>query len=118
MTQAVSHLADAYVAAVNNHDAAAYAKLFAQDAVVDDGGRTFHGSESISNWSRSDIFEANVTFELIDSAEYDGQIVLTTKVDGDFDRTGLPDPVVIRHYIRSNGEVISSLVCRLVRLEP
>ena len=35
---------------------------------------------------------------------HDGHVVVTTKVDGNFDRTGLPDPVIISHHITANEE--------------
>ncbi len=104
----------AYVQSVNNHDADAYIALFAEDAVVDDGGRVFRGVEAIKAWSDHDIFEADVTFEVLDAVDGAGEKTITTKVDGNFDRTGLPDPVLIDHQIALQGNKILKLTCRLV----
>lgn len=106
-------LADAYVRAVNDADAVAYIALFAENAVVDDAGREFRGQDAIRAWSASDIFAANVRFEVVDSSQRDGDAELTTFVDGDFDRTGLPDPVVIVHRITAENDKIVRLTCRL-----
>ena len=47
-----------------------------------------------------------------------GETLITTKVDGNFDRTGLPDPVVIIHHITVEGDRIARLTCRLAGDKP
>ncbi|MGQ0636755.1 MAG: nuclear transport factor 2 family protein [Planctomycetaceae bacterium] len=113
MTNVLPPLAEAYLAATNSHNAAAFRNLFARGAVVDDNGRIFRGLDAINEWSDREIFTAEVTLELLHAFERDGEAVLTTKVDGNFDRTGLPDPVIIDHRLRSDGGRISELTCRL-----
>jgi hypothetical protein len=113
-TQTLS-IADAYTQAVNRHDANAYRALFAETARVDDAGGEFNGRAAIQEWSDREIFGAQVTLEPLGVVEKDGETVLTTKVDGNFDRTGLPDPVIISHHIQTDGAKIVQLTCRLVR---
>jgi hypothetical protein len=105
--------AQAYVRSINDHDPAAFIALFADIAVVNDIGRDFHGHAAIKAWSDREIFDANVTLEVLDVADHDGETVATTKVDGNFDRTGLPDPVVINHHVTVEGDKIVGLTCRL-----
>ncbi len=113
MTDNLSGLADAYVRTVNQGDAAGFLELFADDAVVEDAGREIRGLDAISKWSTTDIFALNVRLEVIDKSDEAGEIVLTAKVDGDFDRTGLPDPLNIVHTFRVANDKIGSLTCRL-----
>ena len=113
MNTQLSPVTDAYIRTVNNHDAAAYQALFSEDAVVDDAGREFVGLAAIKQWSASDIFAPLVTFEVLDEVEQAGEAVITTKVDGNFDRTGLPDPVIIVHRLSIDGGKITRLTCRL-----
>jgi hypothetical protein len=80
---------------------------------VNDAGREFRGLEAIKAWSDSDIFAAKVTLAPTDQREADGETVVTTIVDGNFDRTGLPDPVVIDHSLRVAEGKIVRLSCRL-----
>jgi hypothetical protein len=113
MTSPQTTLAAAYVHAVNTHNPAAFQALFAPEAVVDDAGRTFAGIDAIKAWSDSDIFAADVTFRLLAESAEGGDVVLTTEVDGNFDRTGLPDPVVIRHRLHLSEGRVRRLTCQL-----
>lgn len=118
MTKQLPPIATAYVRSINNHDAAAFHALFVDGAVVNDNGREFRGRAAIKTWSDQEIFAAQVTLEVIDVADRDGETVVTTKVDGNFDRTGLPDPVIINHHLRAEGGRIVGLTCRLATERP
>src|SRR5262249_9020692 len=99
--------ATAYVRSINDHDAAAFIALFGDEAVVNDAGRQFRGRAAIKDWSDREIFAPRVTLEVVDVADRAGEIVVRTKVDGNFDRTGLPDPVVIDHHITAeSGKIV------------
>ena len=50
----------------------------------------------------------NVTLDVIDVAERDGQTVVTVKVDGTFDKTGLPDPLLLNHNFTVEGDKIAA----------
>jgi SnoaL-like domain len=102
-----------YVHAINSHDPASFVSLFAADAVVDDIGREFRGTAAIKGWSDREIFEVKVTLEVIDFTNGDGEATITSKVDGTFDRTGLPDPLILVHYLTVKDDKIVRLRCRL-----
>jgi hypothetical protein len=113
MTTILPQAVGAYIRAVNNHDAAAFIAVFADGAVVDDVGREFRGLAAIREWGKREIFDAQVTLDVIDLAERDGDTIVTSKVDGNFDRSGLPDPVIINHRITVEDDSIARLTCRL-----
>src|SRR5262245_8336284 len=108
----------AYVQAINDHDSAAFNALIADDAVVNDEGREFRGRAAIQAWSDREIFAASVTLEVLGAADRKSETVVTTKVDGNFDKTGLPDPVIINHYITVERAKIVALKCQLASEEP
>jgi hypothetical protein len=81
--------------------------------VVDDAGREFRGCEAIRAWAASDIFAAKVTFEVLNASGDEGDATITAKVDGTFDRTGLPDPLFLTFHIVGERGKISRLTCRL-----
>ena len=118
MTTQLPRTVASYIQATNAHDAAGFIALFAEDAVVDDAGREFRGLNAIKAWSDHEIFAANVTLDVIDVVDRDGETVVTSKVDGNFDRTGLPDPLFIDHHIKVEGGKIVGLKCRLAKRMP
>ena len=113
MTMQIPRLANDYVESTNNSEPARFLALFADDAIVHDAGHVHHGREAIRNWSQREIFDVQVTLEVLEVADRDGLTVLTTKVDGAFDKTGLPDPLIIEQRLKINGEAIRELECVL-----
>ena len=105
--------AAAYVRATNDHDPAAFIACFAEGAVVNDAGREIRGTAAIKAWSDREIMDARVTLEVLDVADHSGEVTISCKVDGNFDRTGLPDPLIIDHDMTFDGEKIVRLTCRL-----
>jgi hypothetical protein len=113
MTTTLPDVAAAYVRATNDHDAAAFIACFSKNAVVNDAGREFRGITAIKDWSDQEIMGAQVTLDVLDIARGNGEVTITTKVDGNFDRTGLPDPVIISQHMTVAGDKIIGLTCRL-----
>jgi len=104
---------ETYVRAINTSDADTFLSSFAPDAVVKDIGREIRGTAAIKEWSEREIYAVNVTLDVIDVVERDGQTILTVKIDGAFPRDGLPDPLVMDHIFRIANEKIAELTCRL-----
>lgn len=108
-------VADAYVRTINAHDSAAFMALFADDAVVDDVGRIFRGLDEIKTWSAREIFSAHVTLDVVNVINRGDETIVAATVDGTFDRTGLPDPLILEHVIAIKDGQISRLECRLAK---
>lgn len=86
-----------YLRAVNGGAKADFAASFADDAVVVDVNRELRGLDAITAWASADIFGALVHFDVLDVTERAGRTSVSVKIDGTFDRTGLPDPLVMNH---------------------
>lgn len=112
MTQ-LSPIAAAYVRSINDHDAATFGALFASDAVVHDAGREIRGIAAIHEWGEREIFAAEVTLEVVGTLGRDGATVVTAIVRGNFDKTGLPDPLIMDQRITEEGGKIAALTCGL-----
>ena len=102
-----------YVRTTNGKDPAGFIALFAEDAVVDDAGRIIRGREAIRVWGASDIFAADVTLDALDASGDEDDTTITAKVDGTFDRTGLPHPLIMTFQVVALGGKITKLMCRL-----
>jgi SnoaL-like domain len=96
------------IRAINHGDADTLLSSFTPNAVVVDVGREFRGYAAIRQWAQQEIFSVNVTLDVVDVAERDGQTVVTVEVDGTFDKTGLPDPLLLNHYFTLEGDKIGT----------
>ena len=106
-----------FVRAINDQDADRFLFTFTNDAVVTDGAREFRGAAAIKEWSDREIFDVNVTVDVLDVADRDGQTVIIAKVDGAFDKTGLPDPVLLEQRFTVNGGKIAAFSSQLANAE-
>ena len=103
-----------FIRAVNDHDADAFLSSLSNDAVVTDVGREFRGAAAIKEWDDREIFGVNVSLDVIDVVERDGQNVVTVKVNGTFDKAGVPDPLLLDHHFTLDGDKIAEFSSRLV----
>jgi hypothetical protein len=109
---------ETYIRAINARDADAFQSSFADDAVVKDVGREIRGIAAIKEWANREIFAVNVTLDVMETIAHDGQTIAIVKIDGTFDRAGLPDPLLMEHCFTVAGDKIASLTCRLAGEAP
>lgn len=105
--------AASYVRMTNESDPAGFIALFAEEAVIDDPGRITQGRKSIQEWAANDIFAAHVTLDVLDANGDEDDATLRVKVDGDFDRTGLPNPLIMTFHVIALEGKITKLTCQL-----
>jgi hypothetical protein len=104
---------ETYIPAFNAGDTDAFQSSFAPDAIVKDVGREIRGIAAIKSSANKEIFAVNVTLDVIEVAEGAGQTIVTVKIEGTFDRTGLPDPLLMDHCFTIGADKISVSTCRL-----
>ena len=85
-------------AAINAFDTDAIMGAFADDALVNDAQREFWGTGDIRRWVEREIVGDKVTVEVTDAIRHDGLTIVQGVYDGEYDKTGLPDPLVLTHY--------------------
>ena len=104
---------ETYIRTINVGDANGLQATFAGDAIVKDVGREIRGVDAIQKWASHDIFAVKVRLEVMKIVEDQGQTVVTAKVDGTFDRTGLPDPFLMDHCFTISRGKIAALTIKL-----
>lgn len=102
-----------FVKAVNEHNAEAFLAVFAENAVIIDEGHKYQGIAAIKEWNDEKNIGANITLRPIETTERDGETILTAEVDGDFDKTGLPDPFLMDLYFTLGENSITKLTYHL-----
>lgn len=100
----------AYIAATNAFDIAAFMATFAEDALVNDHRNEFVGRDAIRAWAQREIMGDHVTMAVTDATRRGPAVTVTARMDGDFDKTGLPDPLLLTFYFSIDGERIVQLV--------
>ncbi len=105
-----------YVAAGNAFDLEGLTAWFADDALVNDARREFVGRPAITRWLAREVVGDRVTMDVTSVRVLHGEVVVDAEMDGDYDKTGLPDPLVLTHYFGVEGDRIVRLV--IVRNEP
>ncbi|WHY58562.1 hypothetical protein [Peribacillus simplex] len=95
----------------NNADENNFKSIFTHDAIVFDEGKEMLGLESIEKWSKDSIFNPKIHFKTLSYKKRDRFIVVTSEVDGSFDKTGLPNPFLLDIHFSVVEEKIKELIC-------
>ena len=74
----------AYIAAENGNDPNAMARCFADNAVVQDEGRTIEGLSAIKEWKAETKKKYQHTVEPLTFSQNDGKAIVTCRLAGNF----------------------------------
>jgi hypothetical protein len=100
----------ACVEAMNSFDLDRFVAAFDDDALVNDHRDEFVGKERIRAWAAREIIGDHVTMKVVSQRVLGDHVALTAEVDGNFDKKGLPSPLVLAFYFSVSGGKISALV--------
>jgi hypothetical protein len=106
LPQVIQH----HIGAYRRHDAGAFMATLAADALVNDIQREFLGHQAIRTWADAEIFAPRVTLEVEAAFEHAGNSVVRFRVDGDFDKSNLPAPLILTYYFTVQDDRISQLI--------
>jgi SnoaL-like domain len=99
-----------HITAVNAFDEDAIVATFADDALVNDAHREFWGREAIRRWVARELVGDRVTVEVTEVLGHHGQTIVRGRYDGDFDKTNLPDELILTNYFTVRDGKIASLI--------
>ena len=100
----------AYVEATNSFNLDALVAVFDDEALVNDHRDEFIGRERIRAWAAREIIGDHVTMKVVSQRLLGNHVALKAEVDGDFDKKGLPSPLVLAFYFCVAGDKVSALV--------
>ena len=113
MTTRLEGIVAEHIAAVNAFDTDAIVATFTDDALVNDAHREFWGSDAIRRWVAAEIVGDRVTIEVTEVIDHDGQTIVRGRYDGEYDKTDLPDELILTNYfIERDGKIASLIVIR------
>jgi hypothetical protein len=103
-------LVAAYVQATNSFDLDRLLAAFADDALVNDQLSDYWGKPAIREWATRDIIGERLTMHVVKIVEHYGHFIVTANIDGNYDKRGLPDPLVLAFYFSARGDQIVQLI--------
>jgi hypothetical protein len=112
-TVAVHGIVAEHVAAVNAQDEEAIVATFADKAFVNDAHREFWGADAIRRWVAKEIVGDKVTLEVTEVIDHYGETIVRGRYDGEYDKTNLPEELILTSYFTvQDGKIVSLIVIR------
>ncbi len=100
-----------HIAAVNAFDEDAIVATFADDALVNDAHREFWGTEAIRRWVAREMVGDHVTIEVTEVTDHYGDTIVRGRYDGTYDKTNLPDELILTNYFTvRDGKIVRLIV--------
>jgi ketosteroid isomerase-like protein len=98
-----------HIAAVNAFDTERIVATFSPDAYVNDNRREIWGAEAIRKFMAKEFVGDHVTMEVREVIDHYGDIIVRAKYDGTYDKTNLPDELIMTSYFSIRDDKIVSL---------
>lgn len=98
-----------HIAAVNAFDTDRIVSTFAPDAYVNDNRREIWGADAIRNFMDKEFVGDHVTMQIREVVSNYGDIIVRAKYDGTYDKTKLPDELIMSSYFSIRDDKIVSL---------
>jgi MFS family permease len=98
-----------HIDAVNAFDTDRIVATFARDAYVNDARREIWGTEAISKFVAKEFVGDHVTMEVREVIDHYGDIIVRARYDGTYDKSNLPDELVMTSYFGLRDGKITSL---------
>jgi hypothetical protein len=108
----------AFIEATNAHKSDEFLATLTESAIIRDEGQEYRGVSAIKEWSDEKYIGAKVTLNVVDVMNGNDKTIVTLKVDGNFDKTGLPDPFLMDFHFTVDANKIAALDIRLVGEKP
>lgn len=105
----LSEAIETHFHATNTDNPTAFLSAFHDDAVVVDAGKEYRGKDAIKEWSDQTYFGDHLRLEITNISQNSGETVVTATADGNFDKTGLPDPLFLDFHFILEGNKIKLL---------
>jgi SnoaL-like domain len=100
-----------FIRAGNAYDGDALMATFAEDALANDIQREFWGVKAIKEWSDREIIGDRVTMDVVKVVEHYGEVIVTSRMDGDYDKTPFPDGLFLTYYFTvRDGKIVRLII--------
>ena len=109
MTIELTDVVAEHIAAVNAFDVDRVMATFAADAYVNDNHREIWGLDRIRMFFEREFVGDHVTMEITEVVDHHGDVIVRARYDGTYDKTNLPDELIMSSYFSLRADKIISL---------
>lgn len=107
--QAVS----AFVQSINGLDSSGVIDAFSDDAIVNDQFQNYDGKSAIKGWVSRDVIGDRLTIYITEVRQHYGCTIVTANVDGEYDKRGLPEPLILEFFFEvADGKIVLLIILR------
>jgi hypothetical protein len=100
-----------HIAAVNAFDTDRIVATFTPDAYVNDNRREIRGTDAIRAFMAKEFVGDRVTMDVREVIDHYGDVIVRARYDGTYDKTNLPDELVMTSYFGiRDGKIVSLAV--------
>ena len=111
MTTELTGVIAEHIAAVNDFDVDRIMATFAPDAYVNDNHREIWGPDRIRRFVTREFVGDRVTMDVTEVVDHHGDVIVRARYDGTYDKTNLPDELILSSYFSvRDGRIISLTV--------
>ena len=108
MTASLPPVVADYLAAVNAFNLDGMVATFAPDAYVNDARREISGIDAIRRWAEKEMVGDHVTMDVREVLDHHGDTIVRARYDGTYDKTTLPEELVMSNYFSvRDGKIVS-----------
>jgi hypothetical protein len=100
----------AFVRAVNAGRVDEVIDAFAERALVNDQLREYWGRSAIALWAAREVVGQRLTMRVTKTVSNYDHTVVQASVDGNFDKRGLPDPLLVTFYFSTREDRVTQLI--------
>ncbi len=118
MTTQLTGVVAEHIAAVNALDVEAIVATFALDAIVNDARHEIATPAAIRRWIERDIVGDRVSMEVVEVVRHGDDTIVRARYDGTYDKTGLPDDLILTNYFSVRDGRIGLLIIVMNRPSP
>ena len=102
-----------HIAAVNDSNIDRIMATFDVDVFVRDSHREIWGLDGVRQYFAREFIDDRVTMEVTEVVDHQGDIIVRARYDGIYDKTNLPDELILSNYFSlRDGKIISLAVAR------
>jgi len=108
VTTELPPIVEEHIDAVNAFDTDRIVNTFAVDAYVNDNHREIWGADAIWKFMDKEIVGYHVTMQVREIIDNYGDIIVRAKWDGTYEKTNLPDELIVTSYFSiRDGKIVS-----------